>query len=135
MNKPQRGIGPVAHFLTHHANHPEVDLSAVVVDRFGGTSQIKVFKHCALHLLNDKERALGIADIAVDKSCRGNGVGARALQLLLDYADEHDVVLTLYPRAHSQSPLSSSLLAKWYERHGFSRTPRGHVRMPLASGV
>jgi GNAT superfamily N-acetyltransferase len=122
-------MNAVNKFLKAHAGRTEFDLSddKLVFDKWGGV-KIKVYEQCTISLLNDANEALGIGNIEVEPNFRSNGIGSKVMKLLIDYADANQVVLTLYPRSHSRSPLSSSELEKWYEGMGFIKTPRGHIR-------
>ena len=53
-----------------------------------------------------------------DPANRGKKIGSRVLRLLMQLADESDIVLEVIPHSFD-GPMSDAQLAAWYGRHGF----------------
>lgn len=50
---------------------------------------------------------------------QGSGGGSKALRLLTELADKHNIELQLSPQANGPKGLSDDQLKSWYMRHGF----------------
>jgi ribosomal protein S18 acetylase RimI-like enzyme len=118
-------------FLDYAKEIPLFDTTQVVRGKYGDAENVLFSRYCAFTFLNDSDNKLSVGNIEVDMEHRSSGVGTKAMNSLLVYADSHGVVLTLSPRSHSKSPISTPLLSRWYESMGFIKTPRGHERMPI----
>lgn len=70
--------------------------------------------------------------ISVPDDARGEGMGSKLLQVVLQEADKTHSIITLDPVAAGE--MSTAELEKWYARHGFVST-RGTNLSPMSKMV
>jgi len=85
---------------------------------------IDKYKTLRLTLNGDEDtNEVSIGYIAVPLANRGDGIGSRALQDIVDEADRNNWTLTVTP---AQEPQAKKLLLVWYGRYGFEVNPEWH---------
>lgn len=72
-----------------------------------------------------------VTELFVTKPNRGEGLGSRLLEMILEDADEEGETLILEPKPFGGGDMDRSDLTDWYTRHGFEYADGGYlIRYP-----
>lgn len=93
-----------------------------------GSISRKVF---GVHLVIDvNSDDIHLVRIHVAKKDVGKGLGSKALKWLCWHADQHGLLISLFPNPTMHRRLNEWSLIQWYARHGFAKIGEWHIRKP-----
>lgn len=86
--------------------------------------------------LIEKGDEIILSSLMIDKSKQGQGLGSKAMQMLTDYADQHNkrIVLTPGTRSVIDGTTSRNRLVKFYKRFGFKENKGRSIDFAMGAG-
>jgi GNAT superfamily N-acetyltransferase len=86
--------------------------------------------------LHDRGDTIELASLIVGKDKQGQGLGSKAMKMLIDYADEHGKRITLTPGLQDkiQGTTSRGRLVKFYKQFGFKESKGRNIDYALGAG-
>jgi len=95
-------------------------------------------KHGLKHLwiFDNGNNQIELSAIMVDKASQGQGAGSKAMEDLVDFADERGLTIVLIPGVKDphQGTTSRSRLVKFYKRFGFIENKGRNMDFAIGGG-